>query len=563
MKLQPKLLLAWALTASAPFMALPAQAQTATPLPMPEEPAKTPPAPAPAPVTAAPAPTAPVAAETPATPSAADIAAATESYNSGLAALKGSNLVSAAEHFTKVLTLTPDDAMTQMLLGYVRLKQERYDEAIQILQSAERNGAKLDVRSRAIIQNNIGMAYWNQKQYSSALPAYQKAVALDKDYVDARYNLAFALLAQNRAKEALPLFTALTTLNPRDPMLQDGLGQSYEALANWTQAFAAYRRAIALNAKDSSYPLNLGLALLRSDPDGNIAGRRDLAIGYLRDATTLNPQGAPAFLQLGLLLIEKKRWPEAQDTLRRYVVLKPDDFLGVFNLALSYDYAGKFGEALRHYNKAETMAANDPAVKNNIGRIYLKQRMYKEAVQQFQKALEMDANFPDARNNLALALAAQEDYAGSNVEWRKLIMATTAEIGRAKNGKARASLQNRLISARAALAENYLRDKKYAEAATEYRALTKSAPGNTAAWSNLGLALYHTKDYPGALQAYDDLLKRDARNAIAHNNRGVVLEALNRKADALTAFDKAVELKPDYTEAKANRDRLRGSTTVS
>ena len=552
MKLQPKILLACALTLGAPLVTLPAQAQTAAPLPLPEEPAKTPAVPA-----------APAAAETTAATPTPEIVAATESYNNGLAALKGGNLVSAAEHFTKVLTLTPNDAMAQMLLGYVRLKQERYEEAIQILQSAEKNSAKLDVRSQAIIQNNIGMAYWNQKQYSSALPAYQRAVALDKDYVDARYNLAFALLAQNRAKEALPLFTALTALNPRDPMLQDGLGQSYEALANWTQAFNAYRRAIALNPKDSSYPLNLGLALLRSDPDGVVAGRRDLAIGYLRDATNLNPQGAPAFLQLGLLLIEKKRWPDAQDALRRYVALKPDDFLGVFNFALSWDYAGKFDEALKYYAQAEAMAATDPAVKNNIGRIYLKRKLYDDAIAQFQKALEMDGMFPDARNNLALALAAKGDYAASNAEWRKLILATTGEIGRAKSPKAKADLQTRLVSARAALAENFLRDKKYTEAATEYRALTKSAPANTAAWSNLGLALYHTKDYAAALHAYDDLLKRDPRNAIAHNNRGVVLEAMDRKADALVAFDKAVQLKPDYTEAKANRDRLRSSTTVS
>jgi superkiller protein 3 len=488
--------------------------------------------------------------------------AATDSYNNGLAALKGGNLVSAAEHFTKVLTLTPDDAQAQMLLGYVRLKQERYDEAVEALQAADTKGAKLDVRSRAIIQNNIGMAYWNQKQYSRALPAYQKAVALDGGYTDARYNLAFALLSQNRAKEALPLFTALAAQNPRDPMLQDGLGQSHEALSDWAKAFAAYKRAIALNAKDSSYPLNLGLAMLRSDPNGTIPGRRDQAIGFLREATKLNPQGAPAFLQLGLLLIEKKRWPEAQDTLRRYVALKPEDFLGIFNLALAHDYAGKFDDALKLYGQAETMMPTDPAVKNNVGRIYLKRKLYNESIEQFQKALALDATFADARNNLALALAAKGDYATSNSEWRKLITATSAEIGRTK-GKERLDLQGRLASARAALAENYLRDKNYAEAATEYRALVKSAPNNGAAWSNLGLALYHTKDLAGALAAYDDLLKRDPKNAVAHNNRGVVLEAQNKKSDALVAFKRAVELKPDYTEAKANRDRLLAATVVS
>ena len=529
-----------------------AHAQTATapdapaaPLPMPED-VKTPATPT---------------METPIAPDTAS--AATASYNAGYAALQGGNLASAAENFAKVLALTPNDAQAEMLLGYVRLKQGFYDEAIASLQNADAKGTKLDARARAIIQNNIGMAYWNQKQYARALPAYERAVALDENYTDARYNLAFALLAQNRAKEALPLFTILTTKNPRDPMLQDGLGQSLEALSDWPKAFAAYKRAIALNGKDSSYPLNLGLALLRSDPAGAISGRRDLAIGFLRDATRLNPQGAPAFLQLGLLLIDKKRWPEAQDTLQRYRALKPDDFLGAFNLALAHDYAGNFDQALKLYGEAETMMPGDAAVKNNVGRIYLKRKLYDGAIEQFQKALLIDGNSSDARNNLALALAAKKDFVASNTEWRKLIALTRSEMERNPPVTPRAELQARLLSARAALAENLRNDGKFAEAASEYKNIVVASPTNTVAWSNLGLALYRTKDLPGALKAYDDLLRRDPKNAIAHNNRGVVLEAQNKRAEALVAFRKAVALRPDYAEAKANRDRLLAATVVS
>ncbi|HEX8833842.1 MAG TPA: tetratricopeptide repeat protein, partial [Abditibacteriaceae bacterium] len=349
-----------------------------------------------------------------------------------------------------------------------------------------------------------------------------------------------------------------------DPMLQDGLGQAYESTLDWPKAFAAYRRAIALNPKDSSYALNMGLALLRSDPNGNIKDRRDLAIQYLRDATKLNPQGAPAFLQLGLLYIEKKRWTEAQDALRRYVTLNKDDFIGLFNLALSYDYAGnKFDDALKFYSQAEALQPQDPAVKNNVGRIYLKRKLYDDAIAQFRKALEIDADFIDARNNLALALAAKDDLAGSNAEWKKLIDSATASLKRFQTPAQRAETQQRIIAARAALAENYLKDKLYADSAAEYKALLKLAPNNLAAMSNLGLALYHTREYAQSLKYYDEILKRQPNNAVAHNNRGVVLEAMNNRGAALAAYKKAVELKPDYAEAKSNRDRLLAATVVS
>jgi tetratricopeptide (TPR) repeat protein len=81
--------------------------------------------------------------------------------------------------------------------------------------------------------------------------------------------------------------------------------------------------------------------------------------------------------------------------------------------------------------------------------------------------------------------------------------------------------------------------------------------------SNRGLALYNTKEYSEALKVYDAIIKREPKNAIAHNNRGVVLEAMNNRTAALDAYKKAIELKPDYAEAKANRDRLLAGTTVS
>jgi tetratricopeptide (TPR) repeat protein len=149
--------------------------------------------------------------------------------------LKNNNLDSAADYLQKTLTIAPDDAMARMLLGYVLLKQEKYENAITTLQQAALSGASLDAKTRAIIQNNIGMAYWNNKQFLLALPAYEQALKLDTNYADARYNLAFALLSQGRAKEAVPHFDVLIKNNPRDPLLRDGLGQAYENLGAMVQ----------------------------------------------------------------------------------------------------------------------------------------------------------------------------------------------------------------------------------------------------------------------------------------------------------------------------------------
>jgi tetratricopeptide (TPR) repeat protein len=540
-------------------------------------------APAAAPAATAPAEAAAPAPETTSTPSGALTPEArlqqqTESYNSGLAALKLNQLDSAAQAFEQTLTIAPDDAMARMLLGYVRLKQEKYDEALEALNQAALTGASLDAKTRAIVQNNIGMAYWNQKKYLLAMPAYERALKLDPNYADARYNLAFALLSQNRAKEAVPHFNQLIKNSPRDPLLYDGLGQSLENLGQWTEAFAAYRRAIALNPRDSSYPLNLGLAILRSDPDGRITGRRDGAVGYLRQAVKLNPEAALAYLHMGLVFIEKKRWPDAQSVLRQYVALRPNDFVGQFNLGLAYDYNSKFDDALRVYDAASKLQPLDAPTKNNVGRIYLKRasadrKNLDTAIDYFNQALKIDPDFIDARNNLGLALTEKGDTEAATDEWRNLIASASRELktlplptskeAKPRDIRRRNEIFARVIAARAALAENHLKAKQYADAAMEYKKLLALAPNNVAAMSNRGLALYNTREYAEALKVYDQIITRDPKNAIAYNNRGVVMEALNNRSGALEAYKKAVELQPDYAEAKANRDRLMAATTVS
>ena len=572
-----------ALLIAAPLLIAPAGAQDVMPAAPAAAPAPAAPAPeTPAPPAAAPAenpPAAPVpaapAAEVAAAPAAAPEVASqldqqTASYNEGWNALKAGELDKAGDAFTRVLAIAPTDAMARALLGYVRLKQERYDDALTELQNPQLAEATLDARTRAVVQNNIGTAYWNTKRYALALPAYENAVKLDANYADARYNMALALLSQKRAKEALPHFQQLAKANPRDPLFFDGLGQAYEQTAQWKESFDAYRKAMTLSPSDSSYPFNLAMAILHSDPNGTIKGRHDAAATALRKTIALNPKAAPAFLQLGQILIDKSRWKDAQDILRRYVELAPDDFTGQFDLGLAYDSNASFDDALRAYANAEKLQPNDVATKNNIGRIYLKRKGYDDAIAHFREALALQPDFLDARNNLAMALGEKGDLPAANVEWNTLINATArqlktlpaAKTPTTADAKARAELTARLAAARGALAGNLLRDGKFAEAVSAYKTLLAASPNNTGARSNLGLALYNTKQYPEAVAAYDQILKSDPKNAVAHNNRGVVLEAMGNKTGAIAAYQKAIALKPDYTEAKSNRDRLLAATKV-
>lgn len=504
------------------------------------------------------------AAQAPAADDSAKIRETTEAYNNGVAALNRNELEAAAAEFEKAVALTPTDAGAQMFLGYVRLRQELYPQALAALEAAKEQSARLDAKLQPVLYNNLGIAYANNKQTANAIAAYEKAIELSKEeYTDARFNLAFALLAQKRIKDAIPHLVNLRDQRTDDTVFQssvyDGLAEAYEGENNWGQALAAYKQVATLNPKDPTARFNFALALSKT-------GRIDEAIQQGREVLKISINHQPTLLLLGDLFSRKNNWKEAKDVLSRYVLANPNEFSAWFTLAVAYDYSGEFDNALDAYAKAEQLAPKDPAVKNNIGRIHFKRgekdpTKYAAAVEKLKEALALDATFDDARVNLALVYAAQQNWTDAIEQWKSYldgIRIAFQKPGITANDKT--ALKTKSLNARNALAENYLKAADYANAVREYRTLMTEAPNNLDAMSNLGLALYHTKNYNDATTTYREVIQRDPNNAIAHNNLGVVLEARGLRTEAVASYRKALELKPDYAEAKANIARLTTTT---
>ena len=70
---------------------------------------------------------------------------------------------------------------------------------------------------------------------------------------------------------------------------------------------------------------------------------------------------------------------------------------------------------------------------------------------------------------------------------------------------------------------------------------------------NRGIALYRRGKYELALDAFEKAIELKPDYADAWYNRGVTLAKLGRHEEALKAYDKAIELKPDFAEAWYNK----------
>ena len=64
-------------------------------------------------------------------------------------------------------------------------------------------------------------------------------------------------------------------------------------------------------------------------------------------------------------------------------------------------------------------------------------------------------------------------------------------------------------------------------------------------WNNEGIALFNTGHYAEALRAYDKALELDPDYSSAWFNKSTALDELERYEEAMRAFDKALELNPE------------------
>lgn len=500
----------------------------------------------------------------PAAPAANTSQQAAEFYNRGVAALNKNDLKTAAAEFEKAVELAPNDAGAQMFLGYVRLREENYAAALKALEAAQKQTARLDAKLQPILYNNLGIAYANNKRTADAITAYEKALELStEEYTDARFNLAFALLARKKPNEAIAHLLKLRDRRKDDKVFQssvyDGLAEAYEAVGNWGQALGAYKEVSILNPNDPTTRFNFALALSKT-------GRIDDAIKEAREVLKIQAAHAPTLLLLGDLYSRKSNWTQVKNVLSTYVKSDAENFSAWFSLAVAYDYTEEFDRALEAYAEAEKLAPKDPAVKNNIGRIHFKRgekdpEKYADAITKLKEALALNPSFDDARVNLALVYAAQEEWDEAIGQWKtSLTQIRHAFERRGITAEEKIALKSKSLSVRSALAELYLKSGAYPEAVKEYQTILQETPKNLDAMSNLGLAFYHAKNYEESIKTYREVLRQDPKNAIAHNNLGVALEARGQRAEAIESYQKALQIRPDYPEAKTNIARLTTAT---
>ncbi|HUB81557.1 MAG TPA: tetratricopeptide repeat protein [Bryobacteraceae bacterium] len=196
------------------------------------------------------------------------------------------------------------------------------------------------------------------------------------------FNTAADLSEKRQFTDALPVWQKAAGLNPDDPRVHNNLGLALAETGHPDDALAEYHKSLELNGQSSSAHNNLGSLLAQQ-------GKIDEALAEFQKAVELNPANGRAECNLGSALSEKGRPDEALEHLRKGVEIDPKNADGQNNLGAALARAGGLDEAIEHISKAVEMAPQEAEYRYNFGRVLAAKGRFADAAAQFEQAASL------------------------------------------------------------------------------------------------------------------------------------------------------------------------------
>jgi tetratricopeptide (TPR) repeat protein len=434
--------------------------------------------------------------------------------------------------FEKVLAENPDSRNVLVNLTQLYFDQGEYQKIISLLENIPES--KMDPALLYL----LGSSYAQNREFSKAEDAFQKALAREPDSEDIRRAYAEVLMSQGKMQEAREQLEEIVKSDPQSPMSYVRLAQLDRQMGNFDDARKELEQARALA------PDNLEIPYQEAVLEDTL-GNEDKAITLLQEVLkkTEQPNGKynPAeannravYLQrLGTIYRSQEKYDQAITTFGQIVALGGDQAprgqslivetlqmnnqnrkaLETANAALKehpknrellmqraslLGVEGHRDEAVGQLEKMLTGSPDDRDIYLAIAQIYSQAKLYPKAEEVIQKALAL-SNDPD-----------DQEYA------------------------------------RFMLGSVYEREKKYDLAEEQFRKVLAVDPLNDAAANYLGYMLADRGvRLDESVKYIKDALKIEPNNGAYLDSLGWAYHKMNRNDMAKAPLEKAVELIPN------------------
>jgi tetratricopeptide (TPR) repeat protein len=340
------------------------------------------------------------------------------------------------------------------------------------------------------------------------------------------YARAIELQSQGNDAAALALLWEAAGLAPRDPEIQNRLGEALDKFGAFDGAIAAYRAALQVNADFKKASNNLIVVLVR-------AGKSDDAIQHARQMLAARPDDADRYFALGLAQSEQDI-DGAIASFRRALELDPRHALASYNLAMALNRSDRTTEAIEQLKRTLTLDSR-AETHYMLGVIYFHLGDFDNASRQLSTAIDRDARYSQARAMLGAVFKARREWERAERELRRAIAlnpdpATYYALAQV--------LHERGDRGAATTALNEAEQRRH----------EREQDQEASVLASVGTAKLDAGDLTSALDLFRHATTVSTRYAPAYYQMGRTLERLGRTREAADAFARAAALNPSLSK---------------
>jgi tetratricopeptide (TPR) repeat protein len=508
----------------------------------------------------------------------------------GNSLLAADNVNEAIVCYRQALELNPNFAQTYQQLATALKQAGKYEEAVLYYRQAiVLNASNLENKDTSISPKltQVSAPTLSPPTVSAPLSNFTFQGVQGNNYLDkSRINLRPSINIGNN-------FTAISW-SRGNSLYQNSIlyfeaaqvylhqAMSYSEEKKWDKAIESCEKALKIAPQMAEAYKTWGNALQK-------LGQTSEAMGYYAKALEIKPDYVEVYANLGSLWAQKKKWSIAIEYYQKAISLDPN-FAGAYrNLAKVWMQLGEEAKAKEcNYIALALEPENATAQEHyNMGEQAYEQGKYQDAIAFYQNAIKLNPNFLEAYQKLADSLEKLGEWQAAATYYRQILQLksnTTTTPALTPNNNVVANLQNpeeeeqkllfpsgddkideninRYLMAlevqpdsaelHADLGSLYAQKQQWQEAIAYYKKAIKINPKFAGVYRNLSKVLVQIgqKD-SGAEVGYRALvLEPEKATAQEYYYLGNLFLESNKFKQAIDCFNRSLQLKPDFEEAK-------------
>jgi tetratricopeptide (TPR) repeat protein len=298
--------------------------------------------------------------------------------------------------FNAALEIDPNNTETLVNQAQAYFYLGKPDKAIAILNKA------LSIKSDYLPALR-GVAKFSRatKKYLDSMKAYEKILKLQPNNLQALSGIADLYHQMGYYWQAIDSFNKILEKYPNFVPARIGIGMAYQKLALFEKAKESYLEALSKEPQNKVPQVYLKqIKLPNEDKVEQIKALEKMIIE--------DPGSSDLYLALISLYDSIGSRNRFLGSVYRLLAIDPNNIEGIRILAMYYENAGKYPDAVQYYLRLADLSPKDPTSHYRLGVTYIKDKQFDKAIEQLRLAVAVAPENPEYQFMLGSTLADRE-----------------------------------------------------------------------------------------------------------------------------------------------------------